>query len=269
MKRSRLSRGTSSAKKKRMVTVKSNSIEQRIDGMLKENTGIAMMDSGGASGRSWQQNQSKNFSNEPAVKVEGYSDGDFIISVSTYHFLTSHLKVSPESEQLNNQYKKFADAPSRKDTSYMGDMEEWMDTQFPDQKEIVDIYSEYDGKTSGVVNTYNSDNLVDQTLQYMTFKKDGKDFILLQVHGGADVRGGYTKPQVFEFDGDLDQFMISFTDVQATDGVNRWSSDDVGYHWYGDNGKDADKDKWKYDPKTKKVMNKLSGKPITFSVGWA
>jgi hypothetical protein len=43
-------------------------------------------------------------------------------------------------------------------------------------------------------NTYNSDNLLSQDLQYTFFHWNNEDYV---VHGGADIRGGYTKPRVF------------------------------------------------------------------------
>jgi hypothetical protein len=63
------------------------------------------------------------------------------------------------------------------------------------------------GESSGIygegnpitVNTYNGENLVDQVLQYVLFTNNFGGYIALQIHGGADVRGGYTKPRIFEF----------------------------------------------------------------------
>jgi hypothetical protein len=41
---------------------------------------------------------------------------------------------------------------------------------------------------------------LDQTLQYVTFQLNNVGYVALQIHGGADVRGGYTAPRVFEAD---------------------------------------------------------------------
>lgn len=58
------------------------------------------------------------------------------------------------------------------------------------------IYGEGEPLT---VNTYNGENLVDQILQYTLFSNDSGEYVALQIHGGCDVRGGYTKPRVFSF----------------------------------------------------------------------
>jgi hypothetical protein len=50
-------------------------------------------------------------------------------------------------------------------------------------------------------NTYDFDMFyVDQCLQGYFFSVGSKDYLALQVHGGADVRGGYTAPKIFEAD---------------------------------------------------------------------
>ncbi len=58
------------------------------------------------------------------------------------------------------------------------------------------IYGEGEPLT---VNTYNGENLVDQILQFTLFSNNSGEYVTLQIHGGADVRGGYTKPRVFSF----------------------------------------------------------------------
>jgi hypothetical protein len=46
-------------------------------------------------------------------------------------------------------------------------------------------------------NTYNEENLLDQTLLFVFFTMEHESYVVLQVHGGADVRGGYCDPKVF------------------------------------------------------------------------
>ena len=43
----------------------------------------------------------------------------------------------------------------------------------------------------------NHDSLVDQILQYIYFEIDEQGYVLLQIHGGCDARGGYTAPKAF------------------------------------------------------------------------
>lgn len=115
------------------------------------------------------------------------------------------------------------------------------------------IYGEGDPVTH---NTYNAPDLLSQTLQFTYCTCDHVDMALIQVHGGADVRGGYTKPRAFTkagyfdgleslFDGararlDVDQEVF---DLWATANPNHdvafgeapsWYTDDA-YTWYTDN----------------------------------
>jgi hypothetical protein len=258
-----------------MTKVSLTPIQQRIAGMLTENTGMHMLDSGGAYGRNWQRNQGKDFTKESQVKVEVY-ENDVTFSRSTFDFLTSQCDVTPASEKLNSQFKAFLNTPEIKE----GDAPDWssetmqafMDKLFKGQERIVDIYGEEDGQIGKVDNSYNYDNALDQVLLTVMFRKDGKTFVLLSVHGGADVRGGYTTPQVFEVTSDegVADWIGGMQDLYAADGDNGWNSDDAGYHWYGQMGdaKDLDGDvtkQWTLDKAKQKVFSKLNGKEVSFS----
>lgn len=58
------------------------------------------------------------------------------------------------------------------------------------------------------INTYNGEDLLSQVLQYTLFSGDAGEFVALQIHNGADVRGGYTKPHIFTF-GHLSEYDIT------------------------------------------------------------
>lgn len=275
VRRTRLSRTSSKPRSTRMTVVKMSPIQQRVAGMLQEDTGAHFLDSGGAYGRAFQRNQGKDFTKEPQVKIDVYDD-EVTLSRSTFDFLTSNLEVSPSSEKLNSQFKAFLKQPEQAESDSpdwgTGSMEEFMKKLFPEQGEMsVDFYGEDDGQVGKVDNTYNYDNTLDQTLQYVMFRKDGKTFVLLAVHGGCDVRGGYTTPQVFEMS-DPEQWVMGMRDFYASDGENNWNSDDAGYHWYGQGGKAEDLDgdikkQWTLDKAKQKVFSKLNGKEIAFSAG--
>jgi uncharacterized glyoxalase superfamily protein PhnB len=184
--------------------------------------------------------------------------------------------VTPESEKLNSQFKTFLNTPEIKE----GDAPDWssevmqdfVDKVFGGKAEQVDIYGEDDGQIGNVDNSYNDENTLDQTLLSVAFSKGGKTFMLLSVHGGADVRGGYTTPQVFELTDDegVANWILGMTILYASDGQNTWSSDDSGYHWYAQEGKAKDLDgdvkkQWTLDVAKKKVFSKLNGKEVSFS----
>ena len=96
------------------------STEAIIEGMLKENTGIAMMDSGGEGGRAWQRNQKRDFKKEPESTFEvDLNQGYVTIQKSTYHFLTEFFESTRESERLTQDLLKFADEPENEDMGWL------------------------------------------------------------------------------------------------------------------------------------------------------
>lgn len=273
--KTRLSRTGGKLKTSRMTKVTMTPIQQRIAGMLKEDTGTHFMDSGGAYGRAWQRNQGVDFTKKPQINVEVYGD-EVTLTRSTFDFLTSMCDVTPASEKLNSQFKAFLNTPEIKE----GDAPDWSSETmqafanklFGEQTKTVDIYGDEDGQIGNVDNSYNSENTLDQTLLTLMFRKDGKTFVLLSVHGGADVRGGYTTPQVFEVTADegVADWITGMNDLYATDGENNWNSDDAGYHWYAQGGKAEDLDgdikkQWTLDKEKGKVFSKLNGNEVQFS----
>ncbi len=70
-------------------------------------------------------------------------------------------------------------------------------------------------KQPETANSYNWDNYLSQVIQYVTFEYQSRWFVLLQVHGGADVRGGYTRPQVFEMCGEYAFYSMQDAVIQC------------------------------------------------------
>jgi hypothetical protein len=167
-----------------------NNTEEVIYGMLTENTGRHMLDSGGSSGRAWQRNAMKTleeFRAEPEAWLNG---GDYPdITKSTFWHLVNNLE---HDAGLTAAYHEFAKAYP--DESWLEISELWLD-KLGVPSEGGEFYSD----ARWTFNTYNFTDswLCDQTLQGTTFGMGGNEYLILQVHGGADVRGGYTKPQVF------------------------------------------------------------------------
>jgi hypothetical protein len=188
-----------------MQTITENT-EAVIYGMLTENTGRHMMDSGGTNGRAWQRNALKtleDFKNEPEAWLDG---GDYPdISKSTFWLLVNNLEHDPD---LTAAYWKFDEA--RPNDSYFETIEAWLD-KLGVPGEGGDFY----GDSRFSFNTYNwSDNwLGDQTLQGTSFGLGGGYYLILQVHGGADVRGGYSRPQVFSMNEALDGLIMAGQDA--------------------------------------------------------
>lgn len=163
-----------------------NNTEAAIYAMLTENTGGSILDSGGAYGRNWERNQKKtleDFKDGPAAWLEPKYG---IVSKSLFWHLVDHLTID---EPLTAHFDKFAELDP--EAGYFELMDLWLDELGIGQEG--DFYS---GRLS--FNTYNFENwLPDQTIQGAFFGLNGNDYLIMQVHGGCDVRGGYTRPRVF------------------------------------------------------------------------
>ena len=186
-------------------------VKTKITQLLKENTGIHIMDSGMDKNRHWQKNQKTDFEKEPKVTLE-CSEGEIIPTKSTYHFLLEVLSITAESLYLQKKFKALC--KKNGDSSYLWDMEEFA--------------GQY--KEKQTVNTYNGECLLSQTLQYVTFSWEDKYFLILQIHNGCDVRGGYTAPYIFEVD---EPYLSVANCAVSCECGNNWQTDDA-YHWYFD-----------------------------------
>lgn len=181
--------------------------ERQILSMVKENTGVNFLDSGGAYGRNWERNQGRDFGAEPdtLLSFSGPEEGDLDpcaweidLTFNLFKWLCSALgEYLPE---VNEAFKEYADLPENADDSHLSLME-----TFPywyaekTGRELKDAYR------GGTVNTYNNPDydFLPQVLQYHLFAVEDRggenyqEIVLLQVHGGCDVRGGYTTPKAF------------------------------------------------------------------------
>ena len=83
-------------------------------------------------------------------------------------------------------------------------------------------------KQPDTANSYNWDNYLSQVIQYVTFEYQSRWFVLLQVHGGADVRGGYTRPQVFEMNSEFTLYAMQNAVIQCINSECDWSVDIYG-----------------------------------------
>lgn len=159
--------------------------------MLRENTGTHFLDSGGDNGRHWQRNQGRQFDREHECSLTfrwGYPE----VTINVYHFLAQHLEYNAE---LDGRFQRWAE--DREDTCWLQDMQVWVESR-PD---AAGIYGEGEPVT---VNTYNGEDLLSQTLQFVYWTDADGAHVLLQVHGGCDVRGGYTRPRAFDVRTDLE-----------------------------------------------------------------
>lgn len=162
-----------------------------VDSMLKENTGRVLTDSGDAYGRSWQRNQNKDFRKEPDVTLEfsvyeregAPNKLEVSATINLYAWLDNHMTFA---KNVDARFQRFA-------------------SKHPDEPWLVvlEMFAEQDAdnpKQVRIENTYNFPDYCDlsQTLQYAVYEdKNGDEVWLISVHGGCDVRSGYTKPRAF------------------------------------------------------------------------
>lgn len=147
--------------------------------MLTENTGTHFLDSGGAYGRNWERNQGitvSEFVNSDKVKLTKYGP-----VASLFHYLNDTLEYAPE---LDAEFQEWLDDPIREYESYLESSYSWCEN-------FDDAY--YPG-----FNSYNGEDILSQGFQVETFRVDMDDYCCLSIHGGCDIRGGYTRPRIFK-----------------------------------------------------------------------
>lgn len=154
--------------------------------MLTENTGRHFLDSGDAYGRHWQRNAGltwKNFDAAPAATIDRYG----CVTLSTYHWMVENLTYDAD---ITARFRRWAKAEVRADDSWLANMNEWAEKH-------CDPHGD-----RNTVNTYNGEDWLSQVLQWVEYEDAvwGGRVLLVQVHGGADVRGGYSAPRAFRAD---------------------------------------------------------------------
>jgi hypothetical protein len=188
--------------------------------MFTENTGAHLLDSGGAYGRHWERHQGKttrDFLAAPEIEIDSYG-----VTLNAYHYLNNRLSYDPVMDAALGAYL------DQSDNGYLEDME-----TFPETLGAEDIFT---------INTYNGDSALSQTLQWTQWTLNGEQYYALQVHGGCDVRGGYTRPRVFTGDEtalwDFERIYLScaacgfYADYQASRIEDRSCGDQCG-QWCG------------------------------------
>lgn len=233
---------------------KYNQTERVIALMLTENCGTHILDSGGSSGRNWQRNQGRDFKSEPAstIKFHAGSYNEISVTHNIFHWLTERCTYD---RAMTKAFLKFAEANSG---SYLG-----LADDFP--KHLSDQGKDISGGDYGrhpfTENTYNCENNLSQDMQFTVFSCGDTNYAIISIHGGADIRGGYSTPRVFEVDDNFFDYAHAHItpDFQEVKAINQeiakyheanpalpgvdvgpdeieggnvyWQTDDA-YHWY-------------------------------------
>ncbi len=187
--------------------------EQQIFEMLVECTGQAMCDSGGIQqsdgsfiqgyGRNWQINKKKtlaDFENEPEVKLEFYEGKAEYYVISVFHYLSKQLEIDGICQEFNNIPLDDWDCED-----YYG-----VSTK---AGKLLDSYNVE--KIGGSWNSYNGESSLSQVIQGTYVRIADNDYVVLQIHGGCDVRGGYTDSKLFRIANDYGECLAP-EDVYGT-----------------------------------------------------
>jgi len=141
--------------------------------MFLEDTGQHLLDSGMSDRRNWQRNADMEFVSKPAAYIEFDEP-----RLSLYAYLNERL-----------QFNKF----QTDQFDYM-----FLCQEGAGMNEMLEFVEKHGLQSDGVVyNTFNDETLLDQQVQFIQYQLQGRNYVILQVHNGADARGGYTKPKVF------------------------------------------------------------------------
>ena len=172
-------------------------VEQQIFEMLTECTGTAMCDSGGTQqpdgsfiqgyGRNWQINKKKtlaDFENEPEVRLEFYEGKAEYYVISVFHYLTKQLDIDGICQEFNDL--NGAD----------WDCEDYHGVSAAAGK----LLDQYNVRIDVGWNSYNGESSLSQVIQGTYVSIADNDYVVLQIHGGCDVRGGYTDAKLFKID---------------------------------------------------------------------
>lgn len=211
---------------------------------------MSILDSGGDNGRHFQRNQGRDFENEPESVLTfrwGYAD----LTFNLYHWLTERLTYDSGADTIFSEWANNEDNEHKNwflcTYEFMDYLAEpWTDWDaglasdgdyYRVHPEVTGLYGEGDPM---VINTFNNDNFLSQTIQFTYFEIQDSNiladgiYILLSVHGGADVRGGYTQPRMFVPNDMHDDEAILF----PSDGTitcpacnTQWVTDDA-YNWH-------------------------------------
>ena len=189
--------------------------------MLTENTGTHMCDSGGDNGRMWQRNANKclaDFENEPQELYQ-YDPkyNEIHRTVSVFHYLTNNLEVDNIAFNFNelNTNAKDWEADCKEDNASLYGVSvnawEYLTLMMPTEEEEY-----FDVEVQRSWNTYNGDSDLSQILQGANLTINEEHYILIQIHGGADARGGYTDAKLFKcgdyMDGMIHEYLREYTD---------------------------------------------------------
>ena len=172
--------------------------KQMIMEQMQENTGRALCDSGDYYGRNWQRNATKTWdemTDDPVtLEASVYKHGDkpeleLMGSIKLAAWLHATLEYDAEMQSRFVNWVKVNDPEGEEyDLTHMEQFAE----HYNDEK------SRWSHDQPKTTNSYNGECDLSQTIQFVEFSFEGDVYVALQVHGGCDVRGGYSSPRLYK-----------------------------------------------------------------------
>ena len=191
-----------------------------IKNMMCEDTGRNLLDSGDAYGRHYEENQNGIMTGPQKVDfwTDGEKETELIPIVPLYDFLTYNLEVDGDSEILEDEFYNYIK---------VNDLDPYSVVDIEDT--IKAIGEEYGYGKIEMINTYNYESHLSQTIQFVLFS-DGYSniYVCLQIHNGCDVRAGYTLPKIF-YVKEPEYFMTGTTDAIISCGCRDYNYYDYDY----------------------------------------
>ena len=187
-----------------------NQVEKTIYKMLTESTGKHFLDSGGNSNRHWQRNQDRtlqDFINEDEQVFEvDVENNEVTRTVSVFHYLAGGGSCL-ELDEICNEFNELQDNPSGN--------ESWADFEiygvFQSGANYLESFEDF--KIERSWDTYNGESDLSQVLQGANLEINDESYVLIQIHGGADVRGGYTDAKLFKaYEGLINEYLHEYMD---------------------------------------------------------
>ena len=167
-------------------------VKKLIYSMLTENTGTHFLDSGGENGRGWQKNKTKTIEDFENEDEEFYQlDAKYKEihrTVSVFHYLTNNLEIDEICEHFNSLQNSFNNWDADADV-YGVSFEAFEYLQ-----------NNFDIEVQRSWNTYNGESDLSQILQGANITINEEEYILIQIHNGADARGGYTDTKLLKLE---------------------------------------------------------------------
>jgi len=204
-------------------------IENVIASMMTENTGTHFLDSGGAYGRNWQRNKGLTadiLKEMPSATLEvsirewqGKPHAELIPTVNIFHKLTSGVL------ELDDRCETFNAMPVPDWGDQLYGVSDRGAAWLIDQKFCWNV-------DEGKFNTYNWAANLSQTLCGQFLAHDDGKYVLLQIHGGADVRGGYTDAKLFKLDDWAEEYQVF--DDGCGFSVECHPSEYISVSWHGE-----------------------------------